>query len=62
MSGQGAFWSRCTKTGLVMLNMSFVVHDPSLPILNVGCPVANGSKADAPTPQHFHQMTEETIP
>ena len=22
--------------------------DPSLPILNVGCPVANGSKADAP--------------
>ena len=45
-----------------MLNVSFVVHDPSLPILNVGCPVANGSKADAPTPQHFHQMTEETIP
>jgi len=24
-------------------------RDPSLPILNVGCPVANGSKADAPS-------------
>jgi hypothetical protein len=25
-----------------------VENDPSLPILNVGCPVANGSKADGP--------------
>jgi hypothetical protein len=60
MSGQGAFWSRCTQKRTRYAQCEF--HDPSLPILNVGCPVANGSKADAPTPQHFHQMTEETIP